>query len=75
MVFGEPLGVSGDTDDNVGTASVREQRGQPRDVAVSIAHRLRHLTEGFYVTAVNEASNSCGSEIVPTRTSVAKERR
>ena len=55
VVLGEPFGISGDTDNNVSTASVREQRRQPRDVAVSIAHCLRHLTEGFYDTDATQA--------------------
>ena len=44
-------------------------------ISAEVFKTLGLTTEGFYVTAVNEASNSCGSEIVPTRTSVAKERR
>ncbi len=36
---------------------------------------MSRTTEGFYVTAVNEASDSELQEIVPMRAPVAKERR
>ncbi|PHQ31550.1 hypothetical protein CEE69_30495 [Rhodopirellula bahusiensis] len=71
----EPPGVSVDTNDDLRTTSVREQRRQPRNAAVSIAHRLRRLTEGFYDTAVTEAVEFESREIVPMPAPVAYQRR
>ncbi|KLU06265.1 hypothetical protein RISK_001476 [Rhodopirellula islandica] len=65
-MLNEPIGP-GHTDDDGGTTSVREQRRQPRDIAFSIAHRLRPPTEGFYVAVLNEADDLEVPNSVPNR--------
>jgi hypothetical protein len=51
---------------------IDHQVGQPNDIN---RKNFVHTTEGFYVTATNEASDFDLQVILPTRTHVAKRRR